>query len=248
MTQNRLFKHLCCKETMLTGWYLAQADSRDNFILDPIGHVDFASSLDERLKHLIEQVQAYRYRPRHLLDIDIPKSGLSVRHGNVLPLEESILLHAITYLLAPILDKKLDDSVYSYRLHPDWKKRIKKRDSMFRESKIEFPFLKRATIRSISPFDAWYERWPEFEKAAFSACTHEGYTHLTKTDITAYFENIDLRCWKRRYDHCSGVKRTRSFNFFSVFLTDGPHYKHWYTNWTGIPQGNEVSSFWAIYI
>ena len=64
---------------------------------------------------------------------------------------------------------------------------------MFRESKIEFPFLKRATIRSISPFDAWYERWPEFEKAAFSACTHEGYTHLTKTDITAYFENIDLR-------------------------------------------------------
>ena len=103
MTQNRLFKHLCCKETMLTGWYLAQADSRDNFILDPIGHVDFASSLDERLKHLIEQVQAYRYRPRHLLDIDIPKSGLSVRHGTVLPLEESILLHAITYLLAPYL-------------------------------------------------------------------------------------------------------------------------------------------------
>ena len=244
MTQNRLFKHLCCKETMLTGWYLAQADSRDNFILDPIGHVDFASSLDERLKHLIEQVQAYRYRPRHLLDIDIPKSGLSVRHGNVLPLEESILLHAITYLLAPILDKKLDDSVYSYRLHPDWKKRIKKRDSMFRESKIEFPFLKRATIRSISPFDAWYERWPEFEKAAFSACTHEGYTHLTKTDITAYFENIDLRLLETQIR--SLLRREEDKIIQLLFrILDG---------WTritstgtpigrGIPQGNEVSSF-----
>lgn len=244
MTQNRLFKHLCRKETMLTGWYLAQADSRDNFVLDPVGNVDFASNLDERLEHLIEQVQAYRYRPRHLLDIDIPKSGLSVRPGNVLPIEESILLHAITYLLAPILDKKLDDSVYSYRLHQEWKKRIKKRDSLFRESKIEFPFLKRATIRSISPFDAWYERWPEFEKAAFNACTQEGYTYLTKTDITAYFENIDLRLLETQIRLQLMSEEDKIIQLLFRIL-DG---------WTritstgtpigrGIPQGNEVSSF-----
>lgn len=244
MTQNRLFKQLCCQETMLIGWYLAQADSRDNFVLDPVGYVDFASNLDERLQYLIEQVQAYRYRPRHLLDIDIPKSGLSVRPGNVLPIEESILLHAIIYLLAPMLDKKLDDTVYSYRLHPDWKKRIKKRDSLFRELRIDLPFLKRATIRSISPFDAWYEQWPEFEKAAFNAYTQEGYTHLTKTDITAYFENIDLHLLEMQIRTLLRREEDKIIQLLFRIL-DG---------WTritstgtpigrGIPQGNEVSSF-----
>ena len=229
---------------MLTGWHLAHGDSRDDFVLDPVGYVDFASGLDERLKHLIEQVQAYRYRPHHLLDIDLPKSGLSVRPGNVLPLEESILLHAITCLLAPILDKKLDSSVYSYRLHPDWQKRVKKRDSLFRESRIELPFLKQATIRSISPFDAWYERWPEFQKAAVMACTQEGYTHLTKTDITAYFENIDLRLLETQIRSLLMREEDKIIQLLFRIL-DG------WTRMTstgtpvgrGIPQGNEVSSF-----
>ena len=92
---------------MLTGWHLTQADSRDDFVLDPAGHADFASNLDERLYHLIEQIKTDRYRPRHLLNIDLPKTGLSVRPGNVLPIEESIILHSIAYLLAPILDKQL---------------------------------------------------------------------------------------------------------------------------------------------
>ncbi|MGH8608864.1 MAG: hypothetical protein ACREX9_16075 [Gammaproteobacteria bacterium] len=193
MAENQLFTQLCSPEVIRVGWHLAQTDSRDDFVTDPVGHADFASTLTGRLQHLIEQVQNHRYRPRHLLEMDIPKSGLSVRPGNVLPIEEAALLHAIVYLLAPLLDKKLDPGVYSYRLHPDWKKRVKKRGSLFREADIELPFLKKGTVRSINPFDAWYERWPEFEKEARQAHTEKGYTHLTKTDITSYFENIDLR-------------------------------------------------------
>ncbi|OQA01908.1 MAG: Reverse transcriptase (RNA-dependent DNA polymerase) [Planctomycetes bacterium ADurb.Bin401] len=243
MNQNQLFKQLCSQEIILTGWHLAHADSRDNFVLDPVGHVDFTSHLDERLKHLVEQVQTHRYRPRHLTDIDLPKSGLSVRPGNVLPIEESILLHAITCLIAPLLDKQLDKRVYSYRLHPDWKKRVKKRTSLFRESKIEFPFLRRATIRSISPFDAWYERWPEFE-AASRTCTQDGFTHLTKTDITAYFENIDLRLLETQIRSLLKGREEKIIHLLFRILE----------GWTrdtitgtpigrGIPQGNEISSF-----
>lgn len=244
MSHNQLFKQLCRVETMLTGWHLAHLDSRNNFVLDPVSYTDFGSNLDERLMHLCEQVQTYRYRPRHLLEIDLPKSGLSVRPGNVLPIEESILLHAIIYLLAPILDRKLDQSVYSCRLHPDWKKRVQKRDSLFRESPIEFPFLKRATIRSISPFDAWYERWPEFEKQATKACTEEGYTHLTKTDITAYFENIDLglletliRSLVKREEDKIIQLLFRILNAWTRMTSTGTPIGR------GIPQGNEVSSF-----
>lgn len=246
MAHNQLFKELCKPEVMRVGWYLAQADSRDDFVTDPVGHADFASNLDDRLQHVVEQVKTLRYRPRHLLEIDIPKSGLSVRPGNVLPIEEASLLHAIVYLMAPLLDKKLDDAVYSYRLHPDWKKRVKRRDSLFQEAPIEFPFLKRRTLRSITPFEAWYELWPDFEVEAIKAYTEEGYTHLTKTDITAYFENIDLRLLesqlrtllKREEDKILQVLFRVLEGWTRVTSAGTPIGR-------GIPQGNEVASFLA---
>lgn len=246
VAHDQLFKELCKPEVMRVGWYLAQADSRDDFVTDPVGHADFASNLDDRLQHVVEQVKTLRYRPRHLLEIDIPKSGLSVRPGNVLPIEEAALLHAIVYLMAPLLDKKLDSAVYSYRLHPDWKKRVKRRDSLFQEAPVEFPFLKRETLRSISPFEAWYELWPDFEAEAIKAYTEEGYTHLTKTDITAYFENIDLRLLesqlrtllKREEDKVLQVLFRILEGWTRVTSAGTPIGR-------GIPQGNEIGSFLA---
>jgi len=246
MPDNRLFLKLCKPEIMRIGWHLAQADSRDDFVTDPVRHADFASNLTDRLNYLIEQIQNNRYRPQHLLDIDIPKSGLSVRPGNVLPIEEASLLHAVVYLLAPLLDRKLASSVYSYRLTPNWRKRAKRGESLFREVHVEFPFLKKTTIRSISPFEAWYERWPKFESDAQHACTTEGYTHLTKTDITAYFENIDLRLLEALIR--SLLRREEGKTIHLLFrILEG---------WTratttgtpigrGIPQGNDVSSFFG---
>ncbi|MBE3064253.1 MAG: RNA-directed DNA polymerase [Spirochaetes bacterium] len=246
MAVNSLFPRLCKEEVMRIGWYLAQADSRDDFVTDPLRHADFASNLSDRLRHLIEQIQNDRYRPRHLLEIDIPKSGLSVRPGNVLPIEEASLLHAIVYLLAPLLDGKLDKAVYSYRLAKDWRRRANRGESMFREVPLEFPFLRGKTIRSISPFEAWYERWPQFEADALHAYTTEGFTHLTKTDITAYFENIDLRLLETRIQSLLKGEEGKTLNLLYRILE----------GWTrststgtpvgrGIPQGNEVSSFFG---
>lgn len=244
MAHDQLFKELCKPDVMQVGWHLAQRDSRDDFVTDPVGHADFASNLKDRLRHVVEQVETLRYRPRHLLEIDIPKSGLSVRPGNVLPIEEASLLHAIIYLLAPHLDKKLDASVFSYRLHPDWKKKVKKRETLFRESPVEFPFLRKETLRSITPFEAWYELWPDFEAKTIKAYTDEGYTHLTKTDIAAYFENIDLRLLegqirtllKREEERILHVLFRVLEGWTRVTSTGSPIGR-------GIPQGNEISSF-----
>src|SRR5438067_264660 len=115
MATDHLFRQLCSPELLRAGWHLAQADSRDDFVTDPVGHADFAANLTARLTYLIQEIQSHRYRPRHLLEIDVPKSGLSVRPGNVLPIEESTLLHSIICLLAPKLDRRLDSAVYSYR-------------------------------------------------------------------------------------------------------------------------------------
>jgi len=224
------------------GWYLAQNDTRDDFVTDPIGYADFASQLSERLKYVMEQIQNHRYRPQHLIEIDVPKSGLSVRPGSVLPIQEMIVLHACTLLLAPKLDKKLSASVYSYRLRKDWKAKIKKRKSLFRETEPEFPFLKKETIADFNPFEAWYECWPEFEADSIKAFS-EGYTHLTKTDITAYFENIDLSILEdilRKYlkdeDHIIQLIFRILRSWTRLTSTGTPIGR-------GIPQGNEISSF-----
>jgi hypothetical protein len=223
---------------------LAQADSRDDFVHDPISHADYASDLTTRLLYLVEQVQKQRHRPKHLLEVDIPKSGLSVRPGNVLPIEEASILHAIIYLLAPKLDKKLSRGVYSYRLHPQWEKKAERGQSLFREIEIELPFLKSRTIRSISPIEAWYERWPAFEEDAKRAVRTKGYCYLTKTDISSYFENINLRTL---HDLLRSLLRTEEEKLFQLLFRI-------LNGWSrisvagipigrGIPQGNDVSSF-----
>src|SRR5688572_33186893 len=107
MSEDSLFRELCSPHTLKIGWHLAQLDSRDDFVSDPVGYEDFASHLTERLSYLIQEIRSKRYRPRHLIDIDVPKTGLSVRPGNVLPIEEATILHSIVYLIAPRVDRKL---------------------------------------------------------------------------------------------------------------------------------------------
>ena len=243
MPDNQLFKTLCQKDTLQIGWHLAQTDSRDDFLSDPNGYADYASSLPERIDYLISEIESLRFRPRHLIEVQVPKSGLSVRPGNVLPIGESMVLHAITYLIAPRIDKYLDGQVYSYRLVGDWEKKIKKGRGLFREASREIPFLKKKTVRQFDPFASWYEAWPDFQNARSSAVLSDGYTHLTKTDITAYFENIDLRTLEallRRYL----PNEPRLIRLLMRVLG----------SWTrrtssgipvgrGIPQGSDVSSF-----
>lgn len=246
MATDDLFRKLCTPGVLKIGWHLAQADSRDDFVLDPVGYADFASNLTERLEHLRQEVASHRYRPRHLLDIDIPKSGLSVRPGNVLPIDEAVLLHAIVYLLAQKLDGALEDEVYSFRLHKDWPKRVKRGQSLFREGDDEIPFLKNKTIRKIDPIESWYTAWPDFDAESARAFKELGCTHLTKTDITAYFENIDLRILETEIR--SLLRRDEDAIVQILFrILDG------WTRMTstgtpvgrGIPQGNDVSSFFG---
>jgi len=244
MASDQLFNELKKPEIIKIGWHLAQGDSRDDFVKDPVSYADYSINLSQRLEYLIEQIQANRYRPRHLIEVDVPKSGLSVRPGNVLPIEEAAILHAAIYLLAPKLDKKLGAPVYSYRLHEDWEKKAKKGQSLFREVEVEVPFLKKKTIRKISPFEAWYERWPAFEEDAKEAYLSGGYTHLTKTDIFSFFEHIDLRML---HDLLRSLLKTEEEKLLQLIFTI-------LSGWSrasnagmplarGIPQGNDVSSF-----
>lgn len=243
MAQDQLFNDLCKPQVLKIGWHLAQLDSRDDFIQDPMRNADFASQLDVRLGHIIEQIASSRYRPRHLIDVDIPKSALTVRPGNVLPIEEAAVLHAIVYLIAPRLDPLLSSRVYSYRLHKNWKRRVEMGRSLFEDDELELPFLRRATIKRFDPMESWYIAWPEFDAARKAALKDRKFSHVSKTDISAYFENIDLRLLedllKRRLRNEPKLLGLlfRILNAWTRDTAAGVSIGR------GLPQGNDISSF-----
>ena len=240
-----MYKRLCRPETLRTGWHLAHRDSRDDFLRDVVGYADFGASLSEHITYVLRDLLAERFQPRHILEVDVPKSGLSVRPGNVLPLPDAMVLHAIVLLIAPRLDKKLSDQVFSYRLASDWEKKISTGKAMFRQAPREIPFLRNVTIRQFDPFESWYDAWPEFDRIRRDAVLSDGYTHLTRTDITAYFENIDLRILENALREALPSEPLLVQLLLRILAAWTRRTEGGTPVGRGIPQGNDVSSFLA---
>ncbi|MGN6143501.1 MAG: RNA-directed DNA polymerase [Mesorhizobium sp.] len=148
-------------------------------------------------------------------------------------------LWSIISLLAPNIDENLKSGVRSFRL-----KKSQKREDLFEEiSEIVIPFLKSSFINSrIAPFVPWHYNWKEFDqlsKDAFEA----GYRYLAVTDISAYFENINLEILRDlllKY-HPQEQKIVNllmaGLHSWAVETPTGSQPKR------GIPQGTGVSSF-----
>ena len=85
MANDQLFRRLCDPDLIEIGWHLAHGDSRDDFATDPFSYADYAFLKADRFRFMVEQLKHDRYRVGRLTEIDIPKTGLSVRPGNVLP-------------------------------------------------------------------------------------------------------------------------------------------------------------------
>lgn len=237
-----LYNKLLSLSLLRRSWHLARSDSRGDFMIDAYRYEDFAFWLEDNLKIILTALERGDYHPRPLLKIDVPKSSLAVRPGSVLDIEDRIVLFAITCLIAPILDKKLPETVYSYRLKEKFD-----RDELFKDRELlEFPFLKRRTIeRQIPLFEPWYGQWPLFDKEARFAFEGENFRYLSVSDISAYFENINLDVLRDillRYL----PREQRLINLLISILN------YWVYRTPdgrligrGIPQGNSISSFLA---
>ncbi|MBW2331925.1 MAG: hypothetical protein JRF08_00240 [Deltaproteobacteria bacterium] len=238
---NRLYKKLSSIDVLKRAWHLVRNDARTDFIPDNYRYSDFGFSLEDNLKGIQEDLISERYYPKPLLEIDVPKSSLAVRPGSVPEIEDRIVTYAIIYLIAPYLDKKLPEGVYSYRLKPE-----KTRDRLFHDHEIlKFPFLKKSTIQiRIDIVEPWYEQWPKFIEISKHTFEEEGYTHLAISDIASYFENISLEILRDEILLKHLPKEQKIINLLTHILE--------YWTWKscdgkpvlrGIPQGNDVSSF-----
>lgn len=238
MSRDR-FPELCKVETLKIAINYVFDDQKDDFIPDVFRHQDYLFNLDENLRRLARNLANGTYRPRPLREIDVPKSGLSVRPGSTLDIEDHIVFFGIAYLLAPILDSELPSNVFHFRVR---KRGRHPHPSQLFENEHR-SLLWRAKRRALRLFDEWYEVWPDFMGQAQSLYEKEGFTFLVESDITAYFENIShplLADVLRQH----APQQLRLINLLmemiSVWATPSlwgvrPH--------RGIPQGNEVSSW-----
>lgn len=237
---NFLFKKISDINILERAWHLARSDSKRNFILDVYRNEDFAFNIRENLKSISEALIREEYHPNPLLKIDVPKSTFAVRPGSAISIEDQIILFAITLLIAPKLDKKLPKEVYSYRLKEKFDN-----NSLFKDIEfLELPFLKEKTIkREIVIFEPWYGQYPKYIEDSKHVFEEEGYNFLTLSDITSYFENINLSLL-----HDTLINYLPSEHKIINLLCSILKYWTWPTVHgfeldRGIPQGNEVSSF-----
>lgn len=226
--------------TLKKAWHYVRDDARDDFMPDSLRYQDFAAKLDDNLKRLSQELSTNSYQPQPLLQIDIPKTTLTVRPGSVLEIPDRIVTFAITYLLAPFIDSKMSDYVYSFRLKKDYKKA----DKLFEDYPLEkLPFLKRETIRKIKIIEDWPYLWPEFDEITKYYYEEKNYKYMAVSDISAYYENINHHILRDQLlgfvpgNHKIVNLLISMLNHWTWCSEDGLQLER------GIPQGNEVSNF-----
>lgn len=239
--KKKLWDKLCTYKALKDGWHLASKDLRNDFIEIPFLKEQFALSLEDNLKELVRQLKTGQIRHQNTIRTAVSKSNLSTRPGAFIPLESRIILFAAVKLIAQKLDNTLIEGVFSCRV----KKNIKYH--LFKESSPNLPpFLKSKTVqRLIDPFEAWYGLWPAFEKASVDICIHGDYPFLAISDISAYFENIQLEILRDQLFDLLPKEQQLTNLFISTFAfwtAETPQGRQYMR---GIPQGSDVSRFFG---
>ena len=184
---------LFSKEKIEKAYKFAIQDIRDDFIYDVLNYDDIKINHDLVISTLENQLKNNQFVPSQIVRIGVPKNYHSVRPGTVIHLIDLVVLYTLAQVIAPIFDKCLSDCVYSYRLNP---KAQKSNESLFKnardqnkEPKETFNDEDETAITADFP-SGWFINWKSFhDKTKESTIEH---THVAVTDITAFFENIEL--------------------------------------------------------
>ena len=225
-------------------------DMRDDFAFDVIDHQDISTNIDKVLSVLNSQLEQGQYFPAPLALVDVPKNYHSVRPGTVIPPADLIVLYAIAQQIAPALDAALSDCVYSYRLNP---RRARPGQPLFdalrsneeprdEHAEVDAPVGDGDATAEIGfPYN-WFANWLPFNRNIGAAAAQ--FEYVAVTDITAYFENISLDILLSRLRELL----SEEYRVILDRLEDILRYWDWVIcrekpRGTGLPQGNDVSSF-----
>ncbi len=167
MATDSLWKKLTTPKILKRGWHLARLDTKQDFLEDLFSTDVYGVDLEFNIRETTNRLSTDTYQPHPLLRMEVPKGSLGFRPGAVIPIQDRVVVSAIVMLLAPEIDEKLPDCVYSWRL----KRPLPQKGPIFQGTDIiDIPYLKKGTIRAaVDPFESWYDIWPEFDKGSRNA-------------------------------------------------------------------------------
>jgi hypothetical protein len=178
---------------------------------DVIRHADFRLAWPEVKAELEACLSSGDYQPRHPRIVEVPKSALATRPMAVLDLRDRVLYEAIMQELGPNLDGELVEEVKSARL---------------RKTKAG-RWVTTEQVRA----------WVTFQKEGRELCDHFDNVCLLTTDITSYFEFIDLDILIRDLRAVPGINLDL-VNLLARLLRGMATQDEMH----GVPQGPDVSS------
>jgi hypothetical protein len=227
-------------ENLQKAFRYAMLDTKDDFVFDVLNHWDVRVHRDYLLKTLSSQLKYSQYQPSRLVEIEVPKNNYSVRPGSTVGVPDLVVLFAIVQVLAPHLDAKLLPCVYSYRLNP---KRGKKDEPLFVSDKAKPEQKADTQLEADDEFpSSWFPLWKSFHKDSVASAKSASFCAVT--DITAYFENIQL---DRLRDRLRSLVLPEHYALvdilFSIIKSWNLKLDDHFAGNRGLPQGNDVSSF-----
>ncbi len=187
-------------------------ESWSDEVPDIIRHEDFRFVWPEERAALEQSLAEGRYSPRVPRLVEVPKSALATRPIAVLHLRDRIVYQALLDELGPHIDRELTEEVYSARL-------CKRKDGTW--------VLPKASVKE----------WVKFQDAGRALYEECELPCLLTTDITSYFEFIDIG---QLVSDLRAIPEAneRAVDLLARLLNGLSNA----TNLHGVPQGPEVSS------
>ena len=178
---------------------------------DVIRYKDYPALWEERKQELLARLTSGEYRPHAASIVEVPKGTLVSRPIAVMDLTDRVLYEAIMDKIGPLVDSELTEEVRSARLY-------KKKSGRYAQPKQT-------------------KAWARFQRDGRKMCDLYEHVCMLTTDITSYFEFIDLDILIAELRQVPGVAK-ELVDLLARLL----HGLSKYGDLNGIPQGPAVSS------
>lgn len=113
-SKKELFEELCSKAWLATGFEEVYRNKGAPGI-DGITVQEFSKDLEKELDSLVDELTSWKYQPKPVLRVEIPKPDGGVRLLGIPCVRDRVVQATMRKLLEPILDPKFSENSYGFR-------------------------------------------------------------------------------------------------------------------------------------
>lgn len=234
--------HATLKRSLLTAYQRAIGDFQNGFAPDPFRCCDLDHDLEETVEETAGALDKSEFRCKRAEAFDIPKGEFAVRPGVIVDVQDLAVVHKILAEFIVGLDRSLPSGVVAYRLKPD-----KRLEFIVKREPTVYRILTRRRYTELRLEESWYNLWPLYQRNLVNDLKSGAYPFVARTDITAFFEDINLTI----LGEVLKKKAHRKSNAINILIEI-------YRNWAlrgpsdvrqdrGLPQGSNTSGILSNY-